>query len=163
MRSSSLTVACSSTFSEGEKIKLVERNEDMEKWIRGDEALWIRRRNQNLENYGNDITTIKCYSLFVEMSQFSLQETLIVLESRVLTRGAWWHLLANVLDIRTAIAYLSSRATGHSLGDPGRRYQVRGRGAGLGRRRPATLVFVPSRPKRGSMPNPGRPYVPGQV
>lgn len=34
------------------------------------------------------------------------------------------------------------------FGDPGRRYQVRGRGAGLGRRWPAASIFVLSRIKR---------------
>lgn len=168
MHSFSLTVVCSSIFSEGEKIKLVGRNGDMEKWIRGGEALWKSKRDQNLENYGNEITTINMLFLACGEESFLVARGIACLSREV---SDSWSLTAfsrmNALDVRNTLAWKSICATGnflcivlYSTRRPGAALSCpgsRGRAWTARRRRPAASVFVLLRMKCGSMPNPGLP------
>ena len=80
----------------------------MEKWIRGGEALWKPKRDQNLENYGNEITTINMLFLACGEESFLVARGIAYLSREV---SDSWSLTAlsrmNVLDVRNALAWMS--------------------------------------------------------
>lgn len=88
----------------------------MEKWIRGGEALWKSKRDQNLENYGNEITTINMLFLACGEESFLVAREIACLSREV---SDSWSLTAfsrmTVLNVRNTLAWMSICATGNCL------------------------------------------------
>lgn len=136
MHNFSSTAVCLSTFNEGEKIKLVGRNGDMEKWRSGGGAL----SRSTTETWRNERET-RNQEIHCGYESIFSRAGIYLLESwNLLSRGVWRCFVTNVLGTGSGRPCMrrGNRSPG---GGAINAWLTRGRGAGLQQRAAGDFSF----------------------